>query len=439
MSKDTVEFNGKEGVWRTVMGRHIFIADGEDLGTAMKNSGKFKGESFKGGSRTERNKSLYEKLAKKVKGNKKPTKKDYEKELDRYALVQTKMDQEWKENKKNEFMEKYGKTEEQLALDIHDAYKRTNEERLWGSVRKEKYIKEELAKQGQKYKRESINDEKQDSLQTKANNVVSSLVKNKIENNSFDEEYELYKKAKENPDSIGPMTENSTDWESLDKKYSEKYNDELARISGGVISTLQTKVPQSKADRLKVGTEIYYKGDQANTPGYFTIESFDPSKEQFMTSITLKEKGGEGRTKKIGAQQIEDKYVNNYASRFSFKEDYDNFRNQVYEHYKEKYGKDSAGNSVGKSTTTEIKHFPTPQEASENLEKARQEQIVQQKAWDKQVSNVKRALAKKTKEKLGKVEGTDNLVSYAKRHGLNPKDANTLKQYLAVSRKYKKK
>ena len=31
------------GVWRTVGGRRIFIKDGEDLSTAMKNSGKFKG------------------------------------------------------------------------------------------------------------------------------------------------------------------------------------------------------------------------------------------------------------------------------------------------------------------------------------------------------------------------------------------------------------
>lgn len=31
----------KKGVWRTVGGRRIFIAEGEDLATAMKNSGKF--------------------------------------------------------------------------------------------------------------------------------------------------------------------------------------------------------------------------------------------------------------------------------------------------------------------------------------------------------------------------------------------------------------
>ena len=41
------EYNGKQGVWRTIGGRRIFIADGEDLQTAMKNSGKFKNKKEK--------------------------------------------------------------------------------------------------------------------------------------------------------------------------------------------------------------------------------------------------------------------------------------------------------------------------------------------------------------------------------------------------------
>ena len=35
------------GFWRTVGGRRIFIKDGEDLATAMKNSGKFNNEKTK--------------------------------------------------------------------------------------------------------------------------------------------------------------------------------------------------------------------------------------------------------------------------------------------------------------------------------------------------------------------------------------------------------
>ena len=40
-------FNGKQGVWRTVGGRRIFIKEGQDLETAMKESGKFKKEAEK--------------------------------------------------------------------------------------------------------------------------------------------------------------------------------------------------------------------------------------------------------------------------------------------------------------------------------------------------------------------------------------------------------
>ena len=35
------------GVWRTVGGRRIFIKDGEDLATSIKNSGKFNNEKTK--------------------------------------------------------------------------------------------------------------------------------------------------------------------------------------------------------------------------------------------------------------------------------------------------------------------------------------------------------------------------------------------------------
>lgn len=41
------EYNGKQGVWRTVGGRRIFIVDGEDLSTSMKNSGKFDNKEYK--------------------------------------------------------------------------------------------------------------------------------------------------------------------------------------------------------------------------------------------------------------------------------------------------------------------------------------------------------------------------------------------------------
>ena len=53
-----------------------------------------------------------------------------------------------------------------------------------------------------------------------------SADRKKLTRKQKEAEYELYKKAKENPNSIDPMTENSTDWEGLEKKYGERYKNE---------------------------------------------------------------------------------------------------------------------------------------------------------------------------------------------------------------------
>lgn len=86
-----------------------------------------------------------------------------------------------------------------------------------------------------KYKNSDI---KKSNLDIKAEKIVTKMSSNDIDpKKEYDEwqqrikeqeknEYELYKRAIENPDSIDPMTENSTDWEALDKKYSGKYNNE---------------------------------------------------------------------------------------------------------------------------------------------------------------------------------------------------------------------
>ena len=52
--------NDTGGVWRTIGGRKIFIKDGQDVSTAMKESGKFKSKSNKGLSEEERKKKIAE-------------------------------------------------------------------------------------------------------------------------------------------------------------------------------------------------------------------------------------------------------------------------------------------------------------------------------------------------------------------------------------------
>lgn len=57
MSKDI------QGVWRTVRGRRIFIEKGQDLGTAMEKSGKFKKTSTaQEKSRVNKNKDIYKNI-----------------------------------------------------------------------------------------------------------------------------------------------------------------------------------------------------------------------------------------------------------------------------------------------------------------------------------------------------------------------------------------
>lgn len=59
--KDLVEFEGHEGVWRTVGGRHIFIRTGQSLGDAMRESGKF--PSYKEKNKKEKiSKEEYDKM-----------------------------------------------------------------------------------------------------------------------------------------------------------------------------------------------------------------------------------------------------------------------------------------------------------------------------------------------------------------------------------------
>jgi len=67
---------------------------------------------------------------------------------------------------------------------------------------------------------------------TRIKNKVKEYVKKKKEKDELrrkEEEYKLYKRAKDKPDTIDAMTENSTDWERLDKEYSKRYNDEKIR------------------------------------------------------------------------------------------------------------------------------------------------------------------------------------------------------------------
>lgn len=72
-------------------------------------------------------------------------------------------------------------------------------------------------------------------------------------------EYELYKQAKTNPDSIDPMTENSTDWEALDKKYGSRYKTERdnyeTRVYGSDVTEADKQMKKVFGEDFKYAEE----------------------------------------------------------------------------------------------------------------------------------------------------------------------------------------
>ena len=141
------------GVWRTVGGRRIFIKDGQDLASAMKESGKFNSTSQ---SKAKKGDSVLEEF-KKSDGNT----KSFEQALNKISEME--------------------------------------------------------------YNNEISPDEYKEYISKIQKEYVDKKKSEKTTNDTDEYEYNLYKQAKENPDSINSMTEWSTDWEDLDKRFKDRY------------------------------------------------------------------------------------------------------------------------------------------------------------------------------------------------------------------------
>ena len=78
--------------------------------------------------------------------------------------------------------------------------------------------------------------------------------------NDDDYEYNIYKKSKENPDSIDPMTEWSTDWEALDEKYRDRYKKERddyeSRVYGSDVREADKEMKRVFGDDFKYAEEL---------------------------------------------------------------------------------------------------------------------------------------------------------------------------------------
>lgn len=104
--------------------------------------------------------------------------------------------------------------------------------------------------------------------------LSDALKKNRLQTkkkSKEEDEYELYKRAYENPDSIDPMTENSTDWEALDRKYANRYSMEKGNEDFVVKGTPKAVSPKEELARIREydpeynDDDFWYFGKEAYT------------------------------------------------------------------------------------------------------------------------------------------------------------------------------
>lgn len=241
-------YDNEDGVWRTIGGRRVFIKKGQSLSDAMKESGKF--------SRVAKNQDLYKKLDEESKKDqlkeeiedkfgkindenymkaqnflvmdKNMSVEDSEKILGNYKDYLDKDSREFLE--KNERLNKaIGSTEgrENLQNKANEVANKMSLEKYNELYDKKVYDEGMSEKQFKKLYGERPTEEKEtlNAWQKRKQELLNG-VSQEAERDKEDYEYNLYKQARTNPESINPMTENSTDWEELDKKYKDRYEKE---------------------------------------------------------------------------------------------------------------------------------------------------------------------------------------------------------------------
>ena len=147
------------------------------------------------------------------------------------------------------------------------------------------------------------------------------------------EEYELYKKAKEKPESIDPMTENSTDWEALDRKYRDRYEKEQRGIKTEYKKEKNNWKEQIEKNNAQMEKDVTNLQNQINDYRNKSIEYKD--KDALKSYQYLKE-----------ADKLQDKYYERFReneranAKIKVEEPNEKYMNvDAYAGYKEKFNK----------------------------------------------------------------------------------------------------
>ena len=258
--------NEEKGVWRTIRGRRVFIREGESLGSAMARSGKFKREDIRQAKASVSQIDNYNRTVKKsLKARQEAIKKMKNKEYRFEGNIASKNQAEKNRINENAEVQKFW---QKRTLRNYDKYSETDkreiaheelQKKLADYKAKKQSNNKTMGEQYEDYKRAKygyklFDDDKQSNnkfsqKEQLKKEIAHEVVKaeqngnkahaeagkrelerlNKQSNNKVESEYELYKRAKEHPESIEPMTENSTDWEALDEEYGKIYALEKAQ------------------------------------------------------------------------------------------------------------------------------------------------------------------------------------------------------------------
>lgn len=251
------------GVWRTVGGRRIFIKDGEDLGSSMKNSGKFKGkkESKKELTENERKKKI-EELEKK---------KEETVGFLQKGAIQEEIDM-LKDNfkgTKEEYREYLSKEREKRLKD----YEKEKQERLKIKEQQEKEEEERDYKMAHRPSKGATLDDVTMYNENDKDEYSPALPKDfyqhpeyygNMKEKTYQESFEAIKKAKGNPEGEITIYRTTTgdkinegDWITLSKTYAKEHNESSLNGKGKIIE-----------QKVKI-SDVRFAGDDFNEFGYF--------------------------------------------------------------------------------------------------------------------------------------------------------------------------
>lgn len=286
------KYDSEDGVWRTIGGRRVFIRTGQSLSSAMKESGKFKNmrkdvadnvefkdmeedtikrqgvtakEYQRAGDNLAQKKSEYNVVKEREKeinaearyhSEKGVNIQEYEDELreaqKKYDDLMKKdghLERKYKMPTKNEEYEKkeFDREAQKKYDDLIEKNRQRDKENWEKGISYSDYSLDKAIEKKTNGKYKSYDEIEEDKNIARTYNQVDKEWNNLAKKARAEQlrdidrmqkgnrkEYELYKRAKENPDSIDPMTENSTDWEALDKKYSGRYEKEKYGIGDNV-------------------------------------------------------------------------------------------------------------------------------------------------------------------------------------------------------------